>query len=71
MSDFAQSGLICTLQRLNDAHLPALEEELVELVRTRPIALVLPCHGSDLQKPALRHLVSELLGAHGFSRRSS
>lgn len=63
MSDFAQSGLICTLQRLNEAHLPRIEAELVELAQARPIALVLPCHGADLEKAALGGIVAELQGA--------
>jgi glucosyl-3-phosphoglycerate synthase len=63
LSDFAQTGLICTLQRLNDAHLPQLEAELVELASDRPIALVLPCHRRDLAQPALGHLVQEIAGA--------
>ena len=60
MSDFAQHGLICTLQRLNDTHLPKIERELALLATTQPIALVLPCHGADLARPALAHIVAEL-----------
>ncbi len=60
MSDFAQTGLICTLQRLNDTHLAKVERELAVLAHARPIALVLPCHGADLAKPALAHIVAEL-----------
>jgi len=67
MSDFAQIGLITTLQRLNDTHLASLEGELVDVARTRPIALVLPCHGSELDRPALGHLVRELHGAEWLS----
>ncbi len=63
MSDFAQSGLISTLQQLNEAHLPELERELAALSIARPIALVLPCHGADLDRPALAHIVGELRGA--------
>lgn len=63
MGDFAQVGLICTLQRLNDTHLPRLEEELTALSRERPIGLVLPCHGRDLESPAFQHLIDELRGA--------
>jgi glucosyl-3-phosphoglycerate synthase len=63
MSDFAQAGLITTLQRLNDAHLPRIEAELTVLATAHPIALVLPCHASDLEKPALAHIVRELAGA--------
>lgn len=60
MSDFAQTGLICTLHRLNEEHLPKIERELALLAHERPIALVLPCHGADLEKPALAHIVAEL-----------
>ncbi len=67
MSDFAQTGLICTLQRLNTSHLAKIELELTELARSRPIALVLPCHGPDLDRPALRHIVAELHGAEFLS----
>jgi glucosyl-3-phosphoglycerate synthase len=63
MSDFAQSGLICTLQRLNDSHLPQLEAELRVLASKRPIALVLPCHGADLGRAALVHICTELEAA--------
>jgi glucosyl-3-phosphoglycerate synthase len=63
MSDFAQTGLICTLQRLNEGHLARIESELVELAGAKPIALVLPCHGGDLEKPALAGIVAELGGA--------
>jgi glucosyl-3-phosphoglycerate synthase len=63
VSDFAQTGLICTLQRLNDSHLETIERDLAEFARERPIALVLPCHGADLEQPALRHLIGELSGA--------
>ena len=60
MSDFAQAGLICTLQRLNDTHLTRVEAELASLSRARPIALVLPCHGRDLEQPAFARLLDEL-----------
>ncbi len=63
MSDFAQSGLICTLQRLNDTHLGRVEAELEEIAQERPIALVLPCHGRDLEQPAFARLLTELAGA--------
>jgi glucosyl-3-phosphoglycerate synthase len=63
MSDFAQNGLITTLQRLNDTHLENLEADLSAIVRHRPIALVLPCHAGELDRPALGHIVSELRDA--------
>ena len=68
MSDFAQTGLICTLQRLNEEHLPKIERELAVLAHARPIALVLPCHGGDLEKPALAHLIAELEEGPHFLR---
>jgi glucosyl-3-phosphoglycerate synthase len=60
VSDFAQAGLICTLQRLNDAHLGRVETELIELTGERPIALVLPCHGRDLEQPVFGRMLEEL-----------
>ncbi|RYD69282.1 MAG: glycosyl transferase, partial [Verrucomicrobiaceae bacterium] len=60
MSDFAQSGLICTLQRLNPAYDQQLETELTELGQTRSIALILPCHAGELERPALAHICAEL-----------
>ena len=66
MSDFAQNGLICTLQRLNDWHLPLVEDALCELALKKPIALILPCHGVDLEKPALAHLVAEIAEGRPF-----
>jgi len=60
MSDFAQPGLICTLQRLNDSHLPRLEAELGAFAKQRPIALVLPCHAADLERPAFAAIWREL-----------
>lgn len=63
MSDFAQTGLICTLQRLNDTHLARIESELTVLADARPIALVLPCHGRDLEQPAFTHLLAQLRDA--------
>jgi glucosyl-3-phosphoglycerate synthase len=63
VSDFAQTGLICTLQRLNDTHLGRIEAELNEIARSCPIALVLPCHGRDLEQPAFERLLEELRGA--------
>jgi glucosyl-3-phosphoglycerate synthase len=63
VSDFAQTGLICTLQRLNETHLARIEAELVGLARARPIALVLPCHGRDLEQPVFDRIVDELRGA--------
>jgi glucosyl-3-phosphoglycerate synthase len=63
MSDFAQTGLICTLQRLNETHGPSIEAAVVAHSRERPITLVLPCHARDLTEPALAHILDEISGA--------
>ena len=64
MSDLAQTGVICTLQRLNDTHLAPLDAEwLPNRAARNPVSLVLPCHAPDLQQPALRHICDQLAGA--------
>ncbi|MEK0449982.1 MAG: Glucosyl-3-phosphoglycerate synthase [Verrucomicrobiota bacterium] len=65
MNDFAQSGLITTLQRLNDSHLASLETALE--ASGASIALVLPCHSNDLDRPPLAHIVEELMPARFLS----
>lgn len=61
MNDFAQSGLITTLQRLSETHFPALEAELAAMGSA--IALILPCHTADLDRPPLAHIIRELAEA--------
>lgn len=68
MSDFAQTGLICTLQRLASGNDSQLEQELKGLAASRPIALVLPCHGAELGQEALHHIRDELRPAEWLSR---
>ena len=60
MSDFYQTGVVTTLHRLGPPNAERLERELVRLVRERPVALVLPSLYSELQGPALSHIVDEL-----------
>jgi glucosyl-3-phosphoglycerate synthase len=60
MSDFAQPAFISTLQRLNNTHLVCIEAEMAELARKKKIALVIPCHGADLARPAFSHILNEL-----------
>ncbi len=67
MSDFAQHGLICTLQRLKNSHEAEIETALTALASRHPIALVLPCSGEDFARPALRHILDELSGAQFLS----
>jgi len=63
MSDFAQTGLICTLQRLNDTSAERIEAELVEHAAAYPVTLILPCYGNDLQQPALQGIIDQVAGA--------
>jgi len=60
MSDFQQSRAITTLHRLGPIDIEKLEKELSLHVRKRPVALVLPSLFSELEGPALHHIVKEL-----------
>ena len=60
MSDFYQTGVVTTLHQLGPPNVERLERELVPLVRERPLALVLPSLFSELEGPALGHIVDEL-----------
>lgn len=60
MGDFHQSGHITTLHRLGSGNLQRLETELTEYASQLPIALVLPSLYSELQGPALKHILEEL-----------
>jgi glucosyl-3-phosphoglycerate synthase len=60
MGDFHQSETISTLHNLNKNNLSQLEEELNEFSQTRPIALVLPCLYSELERQALRDILDKL-----------
>ena len=63
MSDFFQNGIITTLHNLATRPVDALEAELHEFSKQRPMALVLPCLYSELEQPALAHILDELSGA--------
>ncbi|MYF09706.1 MAG: glycosyl transferase [Gammaproteobacteria bacterium] len=60
MSDFFQNGIITTLHNLCDQPVEALEAQLCEFAKQRPMALVLPCLYSELATPALANIVGEL-----------
>ena len=60
MGDFHQDGVITTLHNLSDRPIEALEAELVEFAKTRPMALILPCLYSELEGPAMDNIVAEL-----------
>jgi len=67
MSDFYQHGLICTLQRLAETNAAELDAKLAGLAEKKPVTLVLPCHFSELERPALAHILEEISQA-GFLR---
>ena len=67
MADFYQHGTIATLHRLGNPDYKSLEEEMVALARTSPLALVLPCHARDLKSTALAEIVAELRDARFLS----
>lgn len=60
MGDFYQNGVITTLHNLSRRPVEELEAELQDFAKVRPMALVLPCLYSELEGPALSHIVDEL-----------
>ena len=60
MTDFYQNGIITTLHNLNQRPLEAMEEELRQFSKARPMALVLPSLFSELEGDALPNIVSHL-----------
>lgn len=60
MGDFHQNGNIATLHNLSDRPVEALESDLIEFSRHRPMGLVIPSLYSELATPALENIVREL-----------
>ena len=60
MSDFFQNGVITTLHRLGPALTDRLEAELRVHRRANPVALVIPCLITELERPAIGRIVEEL-----------
>lgn len=60
MGDFYQNGIITTLHNLNRRPVEALEADLMQFKKQRPMALILPSLFSELEGPALKHIVDEL-----------
>lgn len=60
MSDFFQNGVITTFHNLTERTPEALEKELVQFAKQRPMALILPSLFSELEGPALDNIVNEL-----------
>jgi len=62
MPDFYQHSVVSTLHCLKEIDLPAQEQKLAEAAEKRPITLVLPALFSEVESPALPHILSELKG---------
>lgn len=60
MGDFHQNGVITTLHDFKRRPVAELEDDLRRFGKVRPMALVLPALYSELERPALEHIVSEL-----------
>ncbi|EAR63014.1 hypothetical protein [Neptuniibacter caesariensis] len=60
MADFYQNGIITTLHNLSDRPLNELESELLKFSKKRPLALILPSLFSELEGPALSHIINEI-----------
>lgn len=64
MSDFYQTGVVSTLHRLGQPDLKALEAELEQHGKHRPIALILPTTFSDFQSEAFSNILETLTGVN-------
>ena len=60
MSDFFQNGTITTIHNLHNRSLDSLESELKKLGKRWPMTLILPSLFSELEGPALGHIIDEL-----------
>ena len=68
MSDFFQNGNVSTLHNLTRRSVEDLESELISFADSRPIGLVLPSLFSELKRPALENIVTELTKVPYLSR---
>jgi glucosyl-3-phosphoglycerate synthase len=60
LSDFQQNGYVATLHNLTQRPVEELEHELQIFSSARPMTLILPSLFSELEGPALSHIVDEL-----------
>jgi len=60
MGDFYQNGIITTLHNLSDRPVDALESELMEFSKLRPMGLILPCLYSELETEAMPNILKHL-----------
>ena len=61
MADFYQTGVVATFHRFGNVELERMEKELTEFNCHRPIALVLPSTYSELEAPAIKNIVEEIM----------
>ncbi len=62
MSDFYQNGVVTVLHRLGESNVDRLEAELERHAKVNPIALVLPSLYAELERRALKQIVTVLSG---------
>ena len=60
MGDFYQNGIVTTLHNLVRRPVEDIEADLLQFRKARPMSLVLPSLYSELEGPALKHIVQEL-----------
>lgn len=60
MSDFHQNGIVTDFHNLTRRPLAELEDDLVRFSARRPMSLILPSLFSELEGPALAHIVDEI-----------
>jgi glucosyl-3-phosphoglycerate synthase len=63
MADSFQAGKVTTLHNIVHRPLEELERELMGFAKARPMGLILPALYSELERPALEHIVDELTHA--------
>ena len=60
MADFHQNGIITTLHNFRNKSKKEIEKELKFFSKKRPIQLILPSLYSEIKRPALTRIISEL-----------
>ncbi len=60
MSDFHQWGPVTALPRLREIPVEALEARILALTPKFPVSLVIPMLPSEMERPALTHMLQEL-----------
>jgi glucosyl-3-phosphoglycerate synthase len=60
MGDFYQNGLVTTLHNMRKRPYEELEKQLIHFSKRRPMSLVLPSLYSELERPALENIITEI-----------